>query len=228
MRKSAILFRTYCPAVSMLCVAVLFSAGLLVTKNAGAVGLQAVAVFPPWFSERQSFTSVALTGAPIAAPGPFDWMVVAIPQSAQQSRSLKSSNALFLPQCRICTVVRYRPARPQTIGGTTGRMKPSFLNNFWVDVSALNVQRLRQAVSWILVWYFWLAAAIAVIASYLTGGSVLFVALPLALIGAVTTATVMADASALAHAADRDRRDQFHMDVRALRRLRHPQWRVYA
>lgn len=76
-------------------------------------------------------------------------------------------------------------------------MKPSFLNNFWVDVSALNVQRLRQAVSWILVWYFWLAAAIAVIASYLTGGSVLFVALPLALIGAVTTATVMADASAL-------------------------------
>ncbi|CTQ43026.1 MULTISPECIES: hypothetical protein [Stappiaceae] len=103
----------------MLCVAVLFSAGLLVTKNAGAVGLQAVAVFPPWFSERQSFTSVALTGAPIAAPGPFDWMVVAIPQSAQQSQSLKSSNALFLLNAefaRLCGIDQHGPrlseARP--------------------------------------------------------------------------------------------------------------------
>ena len=76
-------------------------------------------------------------------------------------------------------------------------MKPSFLKHFWIDVASLNVQRLRQAVSWILVWYFWLAAAIAIIASFFTGGSVLYVALPLAVIGLVTTTTVMADASAL-------------------------------
>ncbi|WP_460079368.1 hypothetical protein [Roseibium sp. LAB1] len=88
------------------------------TKNAGAVGLQAVAVFPPWFSEQQSFTSVAITGAPIAAPGPVDWMVIAIPQSDQQSHDLQSSNALFLLNAefaRLCGAGQHATRSPEVL-----------------------------------------------------------------------------------------------------------------
>jgi len=80
---------------------------MLVTKNAGEKDLFSVAVFPPWWTERQSFASVAGTGASVAAPGPFDWMVVVVPQSDLAADNLKSAPALFLLNAnfaRLCGV----------------------------------------------------------------------------------------------------------------------------
>jgi|GEM_PF-2746473 len=88
--------KSYLPALSLLCLALASSIGMLVTKNAGERDLFSVAVFPPWWSERQSFASVAGTGASVAAPGPFDWMVVVVPQSDLAAAKLKSAPALFL------------------------------------------------------------------------------------------------------------------------------------
>jgi diguanylate cyclase (GGDEF)-like protein len=77
-------------------------------------------------------------------------------------------------------------------------MKPLLLKDVGPDVPGQNVERLRQTVSWVLVGYFWLSAAIVVLASFLSGGSILFVALPLTVIGSIATATVQADPSSLA------------------------------
>ncbi|UES42120.1 putative bifunctional diguanylate cyclase/phosphodiesterase [Roseibium aggregatum] len=60
------------------------------------------------------------------------------------------------------------------------------------------VDRLRQVVSWALLGYFWLSAIIVVLASFLSGGSPLFVALPLVFIGAIATAAVHSAPSRLA------------------------------
>ncbi|UES42119.1 hypothetical protein [Roseibium aggregatum] len=103
---------TYLPAVGLLFTAAIFSVGLLVTKNAGSVGSQSVAVFPPWWSQQESFAKIAGTGASIAAPGPFDWMVVVVPASTRESRSLKASGALVLLNsefARLCGIDLPKP-----------------------------------------------------------------------------------------------------------------------
>lgn len=88
--------KSYLPALLLLCLALASSIGMLVTKNAGERDVFSVAVFPPWWSERQSFASVAGTGASVAAPGPFDWMVVVVPQTDLAAESLKSASAFIL------------------------------------------------------------------------------------------------------------------------------------
>ncbi len=83
------------------------SIGLLVTKNAGTIGVQSVAVFPPWWSQQRSFAAVAATDAPIAAPGRFDWMVVVIPETVAQARNLRNLSVSFLLNAefaRLCGI----------------------------------------------------------------------------------------------------------------------------
>lgn len=93
----------------LLSVAIASSIGMLVTKNAGEKDTLSVAVFPPWWSEQQSFRSLAETGTSIAAPGPYEWMVVVVPQSDGAAANLKSTPALFLMNAnfaRLCGVDR--------------------------------------------------------------------------------------------------------------------------
>jgi len=107
MSESTTRLTTYLPAIGLLLTAAIFSVGLLVTKNAGSVGSQSVAVFPPWWSQQESFAKIAGTGASIAAPGPFDWMVVVVPNSSQESKNLKASGALILLNsefARLCGI----------------------------------------------------------------------------------------------------------------------------
>lgn len=116
MLKISFPWRAYFPAFALLCLAIGFSVSLLVTKNAGSVGMQSVAVFPPWWSQKESFTAIAGTGSSIAAPGPFDWMVVVIPTSGQQARKLKTSGALFLLNsefARLCGAAKSQIASTQ-------------------------------------------------------------------------------------------------------------------
>ncbi|MHA7777820.1 hypothetical protein [Roseibium sp. M-1] len=97
--------KPYLPALSLLLIALATSIGMLVTKNAGEKDMLSVAVFPPWWSEKQSFGTIAGTGASIAAPGPYGWMVVVVPQSESAAAHLKSASGLILMNAnfaRLC------------------------------------------------------------------------------------------------------------------------------
>ena len=96
--------KTYLRALSLLFIALAGSIGLLVTKNAGDKDMLSVAVFPPWWSEKRSFSSVAETGSSIAAPGPFDWMVVVVPQSEGAAAGLKSAPDFLLMNANFASL----------------------------------------------------------------------------------------------------------------------------
>ncbi|MHA7777819.1 putative bifunctional diguanylate cyclase/phosphodiesterase [Roseibium sp. M-1] len=76
-------------------------------------------------------------------------------------------------------------------------MTPTLFKDIWVDTPGENVRRLRQSVSRILLWYFWISAAVPVLATYWTSGSTLYVALPLTLIGVISTLAVLRDPAGL-------------------------------
>jgi diguanylate cyclase (GGDEF)-like protein len=76
-------------------------------------------------------------------------------------------------------------------------MTPSLLRDIWLDAPGETVKRLRQTVSRILLWYFWIFAAIPVLATYWTNGATLYVALPLILIGIISSVSVYRDPAGL-------------------------------
>ncbi len=76
-------------------------------------------------------------------------------------------------------------------------MTPGYFKDIWIDAPGGIVRNLRCTVSKILVWYFWLSAAVVLGACYWTGGQCLVVGASLALIGLITTLAAHSDPASL-------------------------------
>ena len=73
-----------------------WSIGLFAVHGAGAPGQLSLAVFPPWWSEKQVFSAAANSGSAVVAYGQRPWLLVVAPQTDEQSHGLKAQGALLV------------------------------------------------------------------------------------------------------------------------------------